>query len=121
MADYSDIIKNIGEIPDYISNEELRKVINIGIHDAIMHSNIIQSKSSVVFNITVYKHNEEGNRLLNCKVLFNASTPDTYTYNPKESIVSEENKKINHPKLRRTTVEPLNQSKIVNIDINIEV
>lgn len=119
MADYSYIVKDIDDIPDYISNEDLRRVINIGIHDAIMYSNIIQSKSSVIFNITVYKKND--NRALNCKVFFNASTVDTYTYNPEEDNVNEENNKINSSVVRRTTVEPLNQNKIVNIDINIEV
>lgn len=119
MTDYSDIIKDIDNIPDYISNEDLRKFINVAIHDTIAHSDIIQLKSSVIFNIIVYK--KDGNRKLVCNVFFNASLPETYTYIPEENIISEENKKINNPIIRRTTVEPLNQDKMVEIEINIEV
>jgi hypothetical protein len=101
MADYSDIVKNIGDIPNYLLNNDLRKVINIGIHDAIRHSNNIGINSGVIFNITIYKKNGS-NRLIKCETFFNASDL------------------INYPIVRRTTVEPEKQNDIVSIDIIIE-
>lgn len=102
MLDYSDIVKNINDIPDFISNEELRKIINIGIHDAIRHSNRIGMNSSVIFNITVYEKNGT-TRNIKCETSFKSS------------------EFINYPLVRRTTVEPDKQSDIVSIDIIIEV
>lgn len=101
MLDYSDIVKNINDIPDFISNEELRKIINIGIHDAIRHSNKIEINSSVIFNITVYEKNGS-NRTIKCETYFKSSDS------------------INYPLVRRTTVEPDKQNNIVSIDIIIE-
>jgi len=101
MADYSNIIKDIGDIPDYMSNEDLRKIINIGIYDAIRHSNKIEISSSVVFNMTV-NTKEYGNRIIKCDTSFKSSDS------------------INYPLVRRTTVEPTKQNDIVSINVIIE-
>ncbi|MCK9441700.1 MAG: hypothetical protein M0Q13_09795 [Methanothrix sp.] len=102
MADYSNIVKNINDIPNFISNEELRNIINIGIHDAIRHSNKIGMNSSVIFNITVYKKNGL-NRTIKCETFFKSSD------------------NISCPLIRRTTVEPNKQNDIVSLDLIIEV
>ena len=100
MADYSNICKNIGDIPDYISNIDLKRIINIGIHDAIRHSNNIGLNSSVVFNITI--HEKSGvNRLLRCETSFKSS------------------ESISYPSSKRTVVEKEKQNDIVSIDIII--
>lgn len=123
MIDYSDICKNIGDIPNYLLNDDLRKVINIGIHDAIRHSNNIGMNSKVIFNITV--HEKIGtNRLIKCETFFNGNVPNIYTYDPVDGETNDipniENKNINYSIVRRTTVEPEKQNDIVSIDINIE-
>jgi len=107
MADYSDIVKNIDDITDYISNQELRSIINIGIHDAIRHSNNIGKNSSVLFDLTINTKNDNS-RILKCETFFDSE------------ITSEESKNINYPIVRRTTVEKDKQSDIVNIDIILE-
>lgn len=123
MADYSDIVKNINDSPDYLANNELRRIINIGIHDAIRHSNNIGRKSSVLFDLTV--HEKIGlNRLIKCETSFQGSVPSEYSYDPINGETNEtpheSNTKINYPLVRRTSVETNKQVDIVNVDINIE-
>jgi hypothetical protein len=122
MIDLSNIVKNIGDIPNYIDNDDLRKIINIGIHDTILHSNNINKQSSVVFDLTVHKKIDT-NRTINCKTSFIGAVPNEYTYNPiSENIETPDssNTKINYPIVRRITVEPSKHTEIVNKDIIIE-
>ena len=133
MADYSDIIKDIGDIPNYLINDDLRKIINIGIYDAIRHSNNIGKKSVVIFNITI--HEKIGtSRNIRCETSFMGDIPSEYNYDPinedENGIIDSEgetnetphenNTKIIYPLVRRTSVEPNKQADIVNIDITFE-
>jgi hypothetical protein len=124
MANYSNIIKNMVDIPNYITNEDLRKFINLGIHDIIRHSNNINYSSSVIFHITINK--KEGlYRTVKCAVSFKGATPSKYTYDPivdeNEGNPHNENTKIYYPMVRRTTVESEKQSNTAYINITLEV
>ena len=99
MADYSDIIKDIGDIPDYLSNDDLRKLINIGLHDIMRHTDIISNTAKIVVDITV--HEKIGSsRDIECSV----------------DLESDSEVEINKPVVRRTVVEPDKQDDVISIN-----
>jgi len=102
MADYSDIIKDIGDIPDYLSNDELRKIINIGLHDIMRHADIINNTANIVVDITV---NEKigSSRDIECSI----------------GLESDPDGEINKPVVRRTVVEPNKQADVIKINTQI--
>lgn len=98
MADYSDIIRDLDDIPDYLANDDLRKIINAGLHDIMRHSDVIQGTSSIVVDITV--HEKVGAvRDVECSV----------------ELVSDPDGEINKPVVRRTVVEPAEQDNVVKL------
>lgn len=102
MADYSKIVLNIEDIPDYLSEDKLKDIINIGIHDVLRHIDTINTKSTVEFDITI---NEiiDNNRKITIRTFF------------KSGLHSE----VNSNNVVRTIVEPIKQVDLSYADIII--
>jgi len=98
MADYSDIIRDLGDIPDYLANDDLRKIINVGLHDIMRHADVIRNTTSIVVDITVHEFGG-GSRDVSCSV----------------ELMADPDSEINKPVVRRTVVEPEEQENIVRI------
>lgn len=103
MADYSKIVLNIENVPDYLSVDRLREIINIGIHDVIRHVDNINTDSSVIFEITVHEA-INGNRKI---------TIETFL----ESGLHGE---INKPLVLRTIIQPTRQNDLICANLNIQ-
>lgn len=102
MADYSKIVLNIEDIPDYISENRLKEIINIGIHDILRHIDIIKTQATVEFDITV---NEivNGNRKITIRTFLTAGL----------------HSEVNNPGIARTIVQPDRQIDLSYADIII--
>jgi hypothetical protein len=98
-----EIVKNIDDIPNYCSNQDLRKLINVAILDAMRHADVIQDNVTARMNITVSEI-YEGIRTMKC---------DT-------SFISGLHTDINQTLIRRTVVEPEKQNDIASSTFDFE-
>lgn len=98
-----EIVKSIDDIPNYCSNQDLRKLINVAILDAMRHADVIQDNVTARMNITVSEI-YEGIRTMKCGT----------------SFISGLHTDINQTLIRRTVVEPEKQNDIASSTFDFE-